>query len=117
MLRTRVKIYGPMFSKRIDATVQEAIITEGIDRVAERLMRKGPKGSGGRGLGVRRNTIHEVRAYALRLDTISTAGGREHWPRAKGTTWVAKNVAIVRSMLPRVLRKIGRRVAKELGGA
>ncbi len=109
----KVTVRGPLFEKNISGTLKTAGVEEAIGKINDRLMRKGSQGSGGRGLGVRRNVV-TARRDELVLRVSSTKGGKEHWPRMKGTTWQRKNIAITRAMAPRVLRAWAKRVAAEL---
>ena len=104
-----VTIKGPLLTKKIDAVVKKAIVEETLQKISERLGRKGAQGSGGKGLGVKRNIVdRQLSDIELTVDTTKI------WPRTKGTSWNRKNVAIIKSMAPRVLRKTAARIVSEL---
>lgn len=104
-----IEVRGPLVTKRVDKIVQDAIVQESLNKVRERLTRYGPKGSGGKGLGVQRNVV-TTDTEGLTLEETSTL----RWPRTKGTKKAQKDVGIVRSMLPRVLNKVAERIVNEL---
>lgn len=110
-MNIKVTVKGPLFNKKISDVVENAIIEEALNKIEDRLSRKGAQGSGGRGLGVQRNEITNARTR-LELRVFSS----RKFPRTKGTAWQRKNVAIVRAMAPRVLRSVAKRTASELGG-
>lgn len=111
-LNIDVTVRGPLFEKKVDETVRRAIAEEGLDKIAERLTRKGAQGSGGKGVGVKRNAVtQQRRASELTVDTLST----RVFPRTRGTSWLKKNSGIARAMAPRVLRKVAQRIVGELG--
>jgi len=112
-----VKVNGGLFQKNIPETVRRAMVGEAIEKIDQRLMRKGARGSGGKGLGVQRNIVsHEMRPAQMQTTISTTVGGKEHWPRTKGTSWQRKNIAITKAMAPRVLRKAANRIVEEMGG-
>ncbi len=112
MIEIKVTVRGPLFDKKIEGVVKDAIIEETIGKIGDRLMRKGEQGSGGRGLGVKRNVVTSRRdEMTLRVFTS------RKFPRTKGTAWQRKNVAIAKAMAPFVLRKTARRIVSELGGS
>lgn len=104
-----VTIRGPYFDKRIDKVVEQAIVQEGIEKVGERLTRKGAQGSGGKGLGVKRNVVRRTK-HGMEEEIASTL----RRPRTKGTAWTRKNMGIAKAMLPRVLKKTSARIVGEL---
>ena len=109
-----VRLNGGLFHKNIPESVRRALVDEAVDKIGQRLVRKGAQGSGGRGIGVRRNTVTQDRDDArMTVTTLST----HIWPRMKGTSWQGKNVRIARSMAGRVLRKAADRVVAEMGGS
>jgi len=111
-LDVSVTLRGGLFEKNIDRVVEQALVGEVLTKVDERLMRKGTHGSGGQGIGVRRNIVTR-RSRGLELDYGSTRRN----PRNTGKAWLAKNVRIVKAMAPRVIRKAALRMAAELAGA
>lgn len=111
-----VKVNGGIFSKNIPESVRNSLREEVLLKVNQRMTRQGARGSGGKGLGVQRNTVGSfVDISALTMTVESTHGGKEHWPRVKGTAWQRKNIGIIRAMAPRVLRKAADRIVAEMG--
>lgn len=104
-----VTIKGPFFNKKISKVVQDAIVQEAVEKIGDRLTRKGTQGSGGKGLGVRRNTVTRKRG-GLGEQVASTL----RRPRTKGTSYIRKNMGIAKAMAPRVLRKTAQRIVGEL---
>ena len=102
-IQVSVTLKGPLFSKKIDQVVKAAMIEETLEKIGQRMER------GGKGLGAKRNIISRQTA-ALEMGVQST----RHFPRTRGTAWTQKNVAIVKAMAPRVLRKAALRIAGEL---
>lgn len=108
-INATVTLKGPLFEKKIDDVVKKAIIEETLQKVNERMGRKGPQGSGGKGLGVKRNIVdRKLTGLELKVDTTKIR------PRTKGTSWQRKNVSIIKAMVPRVVRKTAQRIASEL---
>lgn len=105
-----VTFKGGLFKKDIPATTRRVLRQEVIDKVHARLMRKGAQGSGGRGKGVLRNTVSD-RVGDMEVRVASTLRS----PRTRGTKWIGKNIAITKSMAPRVLRRAAERLAAEMG--
>lgn len=100
-----VKVNGGIFTKDVDQVVRDAMAQEAIDKLSARMSR------GGKGLGVQRNPIRlEVRG-ALETAAISSLNA----PRTTGSSWRNKNVAIAKSLLPRVLKKAADRIVEEMG--
>lgn len=106
---------GGIFTKEIEPLVQKQITHEVIEKLEERMTRKGTQGSGGRGLGVQRNVVTAERKGFAVLEVKSTVGGKEHWPRTTGSKWQGKNIGIIRSMSPRLVNAAARRIVEELG--
>jgi hypothetical protein len=104
----KVTLKGPLFSRDLVNRNRKALHQEVIRKVSERMSRKGPQGSGGRGIGARRNVVTQRQKAELELLVEST----RIWPRTKGTAWTRKNIGIVKSMAPRVLRKAASRIAE-----
>lgn len=108
----KVTVRGPLFDKKIDKTVKAAIVEECLLKINARLTRAGARGSGGRGLGTQRNTVGTV----VDINAITlTAESTLIFPRTTGRAWAQKNMAIVRAMAPRVMRKTALRIVGELG--
>lgn len=115
-MNVNVKVRGPLFDKKIDATVRAAIFDEGLAKISQRMTRNGPFGSGGKGLGVKRNTVGAAMSWPSSSATGDlTVETTTVWPRTKGTKWAEKNMRIVRAMAPRVMAAVGRRIVGELG--
>ena len=107
-----VTVRGPLFEKKINKSVKDAIIEECLLKLNARLMRSGTRGSGGKGLGVQRNIVGSfVDTTAMQLTVESSL----IFPRRTGRAWAQKNIAIVRAMAPRVMRKTAQRIVGELG--
>ena len=105
-----ITLRGPLFSKNIPKVLGDAIIAEVMEKVEKRVRR--PKKTG-HNLGRKRNPIGpgDIR----RRDGVSmTLTSSLNWPRMSGGKWVQKNMAAIKAMAPRVIRKAGRRMAKEL---
>lgn len=112
MIDVTVKLKGKLAIEGVaDRIVQKQIQHELIGAIGDRLTRKGSKGSGGTGLGVRRNTITRAPDRFNTVELRSTAV----FPRTKGTAWKRKNMGIVKAMAPRVLNKTARRIEEEMG--
>lgn len=131
-------VKGPLFSKKIDQVVQDAIWAETLDKIEDRILRPSKKAQ--KRIGFRRNKL-SPRKNRLVLEVASTLakplpskrkgprgrkgsgtprpGWQEKWPaynpRRKGTSWQATNEKAARAMLPRVLRKTTERIVGELG--
>lgn len=97
-------VRGGLFSKNIERLVQKQIDHEILTKIDQRVQR------GGKGLGARRNTITGERQGFYALTMTST----RVFPRTKGTSWQRKNIAIIKSMAPRVARATAKRIAEEL---
>ena len=103
-----VKLNGKLFQGKVRPDVEAAIAEEALAKIGERLTRRGTQGSGGRGLGVKRNIVTKEE-HELELQIGST----RNFPRTTGVKWAVKNVGIVKSMAPRVIRKTAARIAVE----
>ena len=104
-----ITLRGPIFFKDIPKVLGDAIITEVMEKVEKEVRKRSNRG---RRLGRKRNQIGpgEIR----RRDGVSmTLTSSLNWPRTSGGTWVQQNMATLRGMAPRVIRKAGRRMAKE----
>jgi len=108
-----VNLRGGLFGKNIPSTVRDALNQEALGKINERMRRKGDRGSGGRGKGVQRNVVSQrfnPSDMELRIYTTSV------YPRRrKAGSFKRKNIAIIRSMAPRVMRKAAERIAAEMG--
>lgn len=114
MLDISVKVNGGIFEKNIPAVVRTVMYEEALLKINERLLRKGRFGSGGKGIGVQRNTITDERRRGsgdMELLIRSTRIA----PRVSGAAWQKKNIGIVKAMAPRVLRKSADRIVEEMG--
>ena len=116
-ITVNVKVTGGLFKRNIPQTARDALVGETLDTIHKRLMRNGRFGSGGKGRGVRRNTVDYFvdydRGTPFALEISSTLNP----PRTKGTKWLRKNVAITKAMAPRVLRKAAQRMVSDLSRA
>lgn len=74
-------------------------VNEGLGTIGTRVER------GGKGLGARRNLIQRV-PLSEGLKMTST----RIYPRTRGTSWLNKNVRVIRAMFPNVLRKAAQRI-------
>ena len=102
-----ITLRGPIFHKDIPKVLGDAIITEVMEKVEKRVRRKGRKA------GRKRNPIGP--GNIRRHDGVSmTLTSSLNWPRTSGGKWAQKNMAAIKAMAPRVIRKAGRRMAKEL---
>lgn len=99
-----VSLRGGLFTKDILRLIQKQIDHEMLRKIEERVNR------GGKGLGARRNKISGARQGFGRLTMTST----RKYPRTKGTSWQRKNIAIIKSMGPRIARKTAQRIVEEL---
>ena len=104
-----VTIKGPLFSKRIDKVIQQQIMQEAMPKFEKRVRRKGRK------IGRKRNPIGPGR-LTLGGGVTMELESSLNWPRTTGSTWTSKNVAAIKPMAPRVLRKLAREITRELGG-
>lgn len=98
---------GPFFEKRITKVVQRQIMEQAMPKFEKRLRRKGRK------IGRKRNPIPP--------GTLELGGGvalvmtsPKNYPRTTGRKWQAHNVAAIKAMAPRVLRKLARQIVGEL---
>ncbi len=120
----KVNVSGPLFTKDIVKTIEKAVIEEAIDVLDARIMLTGKKFSTsgqakqskktgrqvrGQGLGVMRNTLSE-RRETLKSHVSSTLIP----PRTVGTSWIAYNMGIAKSLVPRVVRKTADRIVRDL---
>jgi hypothetical protein len=117
-LNITVTLRGPLFTKKIDATVKKAILTEGLERIGKeldiktaRLIRRPLTHKKGAGLGAKRNPVHRKTAGIV-MDIISRIG---KYPRMSGRRWTENNMVAIYRMAPRMLRKIANRIVSELG--
>jgi hypothetical protein len=99
-------VKGPFFSARIDQTVKDAIVSETLRKIDERVQRPG---RWQQRLGAKRNRI-TMRQQGLILDIASTTIS----PRTSGVSWTRKNMGTIRGMLPRVLRKTAETICARL---
>ena len=103
-----ITVRGPLFTKRIDKTVEQAIIKEAMDKFGERVRRKGRK------IGRKRNPIGEGKLTKGRGEVKLELETSLNYPRTTGRSWQRKNIAAVKAMRGRVLRKLAKRIVGEL---
>lgn len=102
-----VKVNGGLFTKNVTQVNRNAVMEEAVRKISTRWMR------GGRGKGVRNNTLREVPSdAALESRVYSTL----NQPRTTGSSMTKKKIGQAKAMAPRVLRKYAERVVKELDG-
>lgn len=104
-----VTLRGPLFEKQISRVVERQIMTEAMPKFEKRVRRRG------RRMGRRRNPIGPGELTLGRGVTLVMESTKHH-PRTTGSAWTAKNVAAIKSMAPRVLRSLARKIVGELGG-
>ena len=106
-----ITLRGPIFFKDIPKVLGDAIIKEVMRKVEERVRR--PK-KRGHNLGRKNNPIgpgdmkRDGRGVAMTLTSTL------RHPRTSGGKWTQKNMAAIKKMVPFVIRKAGREMAKEL---
>jgi hypothetical protein len=129
-----VTIRGPLFSKKIDQVVKDAIVAESLLKIQERVERPGRRlGRKNNRLSSRRNalvldvasTLRDPSVTRQRIPSFGSGRGRrpnpQFNPRSRGTAWVRKHVGggqygkgIIGAMAPAVLRKTAQRIIGEL---
>jgi hypothetical protein len=112
-MNVNVTLRGPLFTKKIDATVKKVILEEGIERIGKEIIDKTErlKRSRKKGLGAKRNPVdRDTRGLTM---TVTSQVGK--WPRMSGGKWTYKNIGIIKGMAPRVMNKIAQRIVSELG--
>lgn len=103
-LYVHVTYRGALFGAEVPRIVQKQLQHEVLSAIEERTRRQG------RGVAARRNLItHERERMELMVESTLKS------PRTTGRAWQRKNVAIIKAMAPRVLRKAAERIAQELG--
>lgn len=114
-MAVHVTVRGPLFTKKINAVVKQAMIDECMKKVDERLSRKPPA----KKLGMMRNPV-KTRMEAGGTDAVNLhfehVQSRFHNPRRTGSSWAKKNMGIIKAMAPRILRATAKRIVGELGG-
>ena len=108
MSNVSVTLRGPLFTKRIDKVVEQQILDQAMPKFEKRVRRKGRK------IGRKRNPIGPgklTRGGGVTLVMESSLNN----PRTTGRAWTRKNVAAVKAMAPRVLRKLAKGLTQELG--
>ena len=103
-----IVLRGPLFTKRIDKVVQGAIIDEAMGKFEERVRRKG------RRIGRKRNPIPEGKLTKGRSEVKLQLETTLNYPRTTGSSWQRKNIAAIKAMRGRVLRKVAKRIVGEL---
>ncbi len=104
-----ITLRGPLFKKRISKVVERQILSEAMPKFEKRVRRKGKK------IGRKRNPIGPGR-MALGGGVTMELTSSTNWPRTTGRAWTRKNVAAIKAMAPRVLRKLAKQIVGELGG-
>lgn len=118
-----VRLSGPLFEEKIDKVVQDAIIFYALRRIETRV-RRVPKRKKNT-LGRRRNPIGpgklDKNPPTFGLGTLQFGGNVSMTfasttirPRRSGKSWQKKNVAIIKSMAPRVMRSVAKQIAANL---
>ena len=108
-ISVQVTVRGRIFAKNISGEVKKAIINESLEKIDKRLSRRPPR----KKLGMMRNPVKtRMDAHALKLH-FEHVESRFHSPRRTGKAWLRKNIAIVKAMAPRVLRKTAARIIGE----
>ncbi len=119
----KVTLRGPLFEKKIDKVVEAAIIEYTMRRIEKRV-RRVPKRKK-HTLGRRRNPIGpgklDRNPPTFGLGSLEFGGNvsmtfksTTRRPRKTGRAWQAKNVAIIKSMAPRVMRAMAKQIAANL---
>ena len=106
-IQVHVTVKGPLFTKKLDSLVRNAMYEEAVEKITARIARPAKRA---KGLGVRRNVITTRRLDPLTGEATSTL----RRPRTKGTAWTRYNVAAARAMAPNVLKAAARRITSEL---
>ena len=123
-MEVKVTLRGPLFTKKIDKVVQDAIIAHTMKKIDERVTRVVKRKKKGT-LGRRRNPIPAgklnrqpptfgVGVLQFGGNVSLTFKSTTIWPRTTGRSWQDKNIAIIKSMAPRVMRKTAKKIAAEL---
>jgi len=105
MIDVTVKVNGGLFRRNVSRTVRDAMYQEAVEKVGERWMR------GGRGLGVRNNTLTKHPHPGQMAVTVSST---TNTPRTTGAAMTRKKIGQAKAMAPRVLRKAADRVVSEM---
>ena len=122
-MNVNVTLRGPLFTKKIDKVVKAALLDECMKRIqkeeqikTDRLVHKRTKYPSGRvkSLGAKRNPITREMVFGQSNLIAMRFTSPTRFPRTKGTKWVAKNMAWIRAMAPRVLKKAAARMVSEL---
>ncbi len=122
-IEVKVRLRGPLFEKKIDKVVEEAIVVYAMRRIETRV-RRVPKRKKNT-LGRRRNPIGPGKLNrnppVFGLGSLEFGGNVSMTfksttipPRTKGKAWQKKNVAIIKSMAPRVMRSVAKQIAANL---
>jgi len=116
-ISVQVTVRGPLFSKKIDKVVKDAMIQKCFKDVDKRLSRPPPKRKAL--LGMRRNPVK------TRLETVAATNqiiklhfehveSRFHSPRRTGKAWVRKNIGIIKSIVRNTIKAVANQIASEL---
>jgi hypothetical protein len=121
-----VSKHGNIFTKDVKKRVEVVVNEEALDKITDRIMgtgkkfgikaqvkrnKKTGKQTRGTGLGMLYNELSADRSKALSVRISSTAIP----PRVTGSAWTKYNMAIAKSMMPRIIKKQQERLAAELG--
>jgi hypothetical protein len=94
-----VKIKSSQLLNDPEGTLTRHIQDEALKKFEARMMR------GGKGLGARRNVVRgETRGLELTMHSTRRS------PRTTGKAWAGKQVAILGSMAPRVMRSLAKKL-------
>lgn len=124
-LDVTVTLRGPIFDDKFIKTIEDDLKNEAINKLTDRMMLTGKrfsvsgeakvsKSTGrrvkGQGLGVMRNALSDKREHLS-----ATVSSTKIAPRTVGVAWSGYNMAIARSMVPRVINKAAKRMVQDLG--
>ena len=104
-----VTLRGPLFEKKISKVIERQIIEQAMVKFEKRVRRKGKR------IGRKRNPIGPGDLH-LGKGVVMELHSTKNWPRTTGYSWTHKNVAAIKAMAPRVLRKLAKEIVGELGG-
>ncbi len=113
-----ITLRGPLFEKKIDKVVQDAIIGEAMLKFEKRI--KEPSRKAQKRRGFRKNPLRTVelkgRGGGLASSSVSLviASPTGNFPRMSGSSWTRKNIAAVKAMRGRVLRSVAKKIVAEL---
>ena len=110
MAAVTINITGPLFTKNADTVVGDAIKIQAMAKFEKRVRRKT------RRIGNRRNPIPpgELTSSGRSVTLTMISPLPLHYPRRSGFSWKRKMTAAVRSMAPRVVRSVAKKIVAEL---